>query len=66
MTGVQTCALPIYHDVGMFYFYKYSSFYDIKNIVPYEMDERFVQDIDNESDWEMAELKLRILRDIKL
>ena len=57
---------PMYHDVGMFYFYKYSSFYDIKNIVPYEMDERFVQDIDNESDWEMAELKLRILRDIKL
>ena len=30
----------------------------------YEMEEKFVQDIDNQSDWDMAELKYRILEEL--
>ena len=30
----------------------------------YEMEEKFVQDIDNQSDWDMAELKYRILKEL--
>ena len=28
------------------------------------MEEKFVQDIDNQSDWDMAELKYRILKEL--
>jgi len=31
------------------------------NTVPYVMDEIMVQDIDNESDWKMAEMKYKLL-----
>lgn len=58
---------PTYHDAGMFYWYRNSYFSLVKEhlflvkTAMYEMDEKFVQDIDNISDWEMAELKYRIL-----
>jgi pseudaminic acid cytidylyltransferase len=59
-----------YHDVGMFYFarkdvlLKEKTFLCANNCF-YEMEEMFVQDIDNESDWRMAELKYKILKEGK-
>lgn len=49
----------MYHDVGMFYFYK-SDKINSKNIVAYEMKEDEIQDIDTLDDWKMAELKYRV------
>ena len=51
---------PMYHDVGMFYFYKTEKMNSDK-IAMLEMDEAMVQDIDNDSDWQMAEMKYRII-----
>ncbi|WP_035779075.1 pseudaminic acid cytidylyltransferase [Butyrivibrio sp. MC2013] len=50
---------PIYHDAGQFYFYR---LYDCikwngSSYVPIIVPETEVQDIDNMSDWEIAELK---------
>jgi len=51
-----------YHDVGQFYCFKIDSYKRSKklmvgNIIPYVVDETEVQDIDNESDWKIAEIK---------
>lgn len=54
---------PMYHDVGMFYFYKTEKMNSDK-IAMLEMDETMVQDIDNESDWRMAETKYRIMHNV--
>lgn len=54
---------PMYHDVGMFYFYKTEKMNSDK-IAMLEMDEAMVQDIDNESDWRMAETKYRIMYNV--
>lgn len=54
---------PMYHDVGMFYFYKTEKMNSDK-IDMLEMDETMVQDIDNESDWRMAETKYRIMHNV--
>ena len=54
---------PMYHDVGMFYFYKYNKL-DSQKIAMYEMDESSIQDIDTEDDWKMAELKYKVLRNV--
>lgn len=54
---------PMYHDVGMFYFYKYDKL-ESQKIVMYEMDESSIQDIDTEDDWKMAELKYKVLRNV--
>ena len=51
---------PMYHDVGMFYFYKTNKMTSSK-IAMYEMDESFVQDIDTLDDWKMAELKYKVI-----
>ncbi len=53
---------PIYHDCGQFYFWKTSVFQsDVSTrIVPFILPEEEVQDIDNLSDWNLAELKYRI------
>ena len=53
---------PWYHDVGQFYVFRTEAFEHNKklmvgNILPYEVDELEVQDIDNESDWKIAEIK---------
>jgi N-acylneuraminate cytidylyltransferase len=53
---------PMYHDVGMFYFYQ-SDKLTGSQVVHFEMDEQFVQDIDNESDWQLAEIKYKILQE---
>ena len=57
---------PIYHDCGQFYFCacdslnKYGSLIT-PNAVPFIIPEERVQDIDNKSDWAIAEAKFRVL-----
>lgn len=60
--------MPTYHDCGQFYCMKTESFlrqkklfaeYTIAMIIP----ESEVQDIDNEEDWKLAEMKYRILHE---
>ncbi|MDR0964072.1 MAG: pseudaminic acid cytidylyltransferase [Clostridium sp.] len=53
-----------YHDVGQFYFLRTSAFLQnrrlmVGKILPYEVSELEVQDIDQETDWKLAELKYR-------
>lgn len=57
----------MYHDCGQFYFCRTEAFLKYRTMVtpdtvPFEMPEEEVQDIDNLSDWEMAELKYRMLK----
>lgn len=59
--------MPAYHDAGQFYWLKVESFMKQKllfteNTVPLIIQESEVQDIDNEEDWNMAELKYKILK----
>ncbi len=59
---------PFYHDAGQFYCLKVKSFEEqkslfMKNTCSYVRDEMEVQDIDNMSDWKLAELKYRMLTD---
>ncbi|MCR4599546.1 MAG: pseudaminic acid cytidylyltransferase [Acetatifactor sp.] len=55
-----------YHDVGQFYFFRVPNFKENKrlmvgNILPLEVPETEVQDIDNLTDWQIAEMKYRLL-----
>ena len=56
---------PLYHDAGQFYFHKASVFDDDNTqnskIIPFELEETEVQDIDNITDWHLAELKYKFL-----
>ncbi len=59
--------LPAYHDCGQFYFFKTRRFLETHdllgdNTVPIELPESEVQDIDTEEDWEIAEMKYRIIQ----
>ena len=52
----------MYHDCGQFYCFWTEKFRETKNLImgktlPIEVAELEVQDIDNEQDWELAELK---------
>ena len=57
---------PLYHDAGQFYlaradaFARCPRFYG-DHILPYELPELEVQDIDTLSDWEIAEFKYQLL-----
>ncbi|WP_104384611.1 pseudaminic acid cytidylyltransferase [Sphingobacterium sp. HMA12] len=56
---------PIYHDAGQFYFFLIKQFEARDSImsdraVPLIRSELDVQDIDNESDWMIAELKMKL------
>lgn len=58
---------PMFHDVGMFYFTKIEHFLAsgllVDGKISYiEMPETHVQDIDTQSDWELAEMKYRIIK----
>jgi len=59
--------LPLaFHDCGQFYFFRTDLFWVNKKIftdftVPFEMPESEVQDIDNEEDWKIAEIKYTFL-----
>lgn len=54
---------PIYHDCGQFYIYDAAVFMGEKEgngkILPLIMPEEETQDIDNESDWNLAEIKYK-------
>ena len=56
-----------YHDVGQFYCFNIEAFKKNRklmkgDILPYIVDETEVQDIDNESDWKIAEIKYEKLK----
>lgn len=56
-----------YHDVGQFYVFKTNAFCKnrklmLGDILPYVISEKEVQDIDTQTDWEIAEIKYKILR----
>ena len=52
---------PYYHDCGQFYMYQTESFLNKDQrewkLAPIIMPEMEVQDIDNEEDWKIAEIK---------
>ena len=54
----------IYHDCGQFYFWDVDAYVNnttgIWNTVPYVMPEEETQDVDNESDFRIAEMKYRV------
>lgn len=55
----------LYHDCGQFYFYRIKDYLQTKGqysegIYPLLLDEMEVQDIDNETDWKLAELKYQL------
>ena len=56
---------PVYHDCGQFYFYRVREdlSFLVDSYAPLIMDERMVQDIDNESDWQIAEMKYRLYKE---
>lgn len=58
---------PTYHDAGQYYWYRVSAFMENPNIltqcpIPIITPEIGVQDIDTEEDWELAEMKFRLLK----
>ena len=60
----------IYHDVGQFYVFNVEKFREAKRLVTKNtgaivIDELEMQDIDNEVDWKLAELKYRLLQEKK-
>lgn len=60
----------IYHDCGQFYVLNTEAFKQSKNLVTkntgaIEISELEMQDIDNEIDWKLAELKYQLLRERK-
>ena len=58
---------PTYHDAGMFYFCRSAAFranggsLKTHTTAMFELPDSRVQDIDNESDWRLAELKFQLL-----
>ncbi|MEM2111594.1 MAG: hypothetical protein QXX08_06925 [Candidatus Bathyarchaeia archaeon] len=58
---------PTFYDVGQFYFFRVASILDKKslltnNISVFSVSELEANDIDDEEDWIIAELKFRWLR----
>jgi pseudaminic acid cytidylyltransferase len=58
---------PLYHDCGQFYWGKVSAFFKNQNVLfnhtlPYFVSELEAQDIDNESDWALAEAKYCLMK----
>lgn len=56
----------LYHDCGQFYLFKIKKFLEKRMLLsdrtmPLIMKEKMVQDIDNEEDWQIAELKYTFL-----
>ena len=60
---------PMYHDAGQFYCMNVQAFLEQKKVImnntrPYIQDEINVQDIDTVEDWEIAEVKYKVLHKI--
>lgn len=61
---------PHYHDAGQFYVFRTAAFRRTGrvmtgNILPYVVSELEVQDIDNLTDWQIAEMKYRLMQEEK-
>jgi pseudaminic acid cytidylyltransferase len=61
---------PAYHDCGQFYFLKTSSLLEQKVLypkytLPIIVPESEAQDIDNEEDWKIAEVKFKMIKGFK-
>ncbi|MBE6553507.1 MAG: pseudaminic acid cytidylyltransferase [Ruminococcaceae bacterium] len=57
---------PLYHDCGQLYFYNKKDFekgdkHVFKKIFPMYIPETEVQDIDNDTDWAIAEIKYKLM-----
>lgn len=57
-----------YHDCGQFYCYDVEKYRSTRGqldagILPYEISELEVQDIDNDTDWKLAELKYTLMKE---
>ena len=57
---------PAYHDAGQFYWFKVKEFLENKNLITnktafIDVSELNSQDIDNEEDWKIAEIKYKII-----
>lgn len=57
---------PHYHDAGQFYFFvpdrlRVTGSLLSGNVLPFPLSEMEVQDIDNETDWQLAELKYKLI-----
>jgi len=57
---------PIYHDAGQFYFVKTNVFYEEKTLwcrrtAPLILSELEVQDLDTLTDWQLAEMKYKLM-----
>lgn len=62
---------PLYHDCGQFYVAKVDAFLRYQQLLtsktyPMILPEEEVQDIDNESDWKIAEIKYQLMHCKKL
>lgn len=61
---------PVYHDAGQFYCVNVERFVEKQSLIMPNsqgimLEDLMVQDIDNESDWEMAEFKYRYLHELR-
>jgi N-acylneuraminate cytidylyltransferase len=61
---------PTYHDAGAFYFFKTQHFMQMGSMWSGKMGVNIIpsiriQDIDNESDWKLAELKYELIQSLK-
>lgn len=59
---------PHYHDAAQFIFFRTESLKTnrrllVGNMLPFEIDEMQVQDIDTEEDWKIAEMKYRMVKE---
>tara|TARA_R110002020_G_scaffold139765_1_gene310811 strand:- start:2482 stop:3177 length:696 start_codon:yes stop_codon:yes gene_type:complete len=52
---------PAFHDAGMLYWMKYNEGLKGDNKYGFEISEDCAQDIDNETDWKLAELKFKLM-----
>ncbi len=59
---------PLYHDAGQYYFWNVGKFLKgtIEHKVPLVLTDLEVQDIDNMEDWNLAEIKYRMMKDNSL
>jgi len=55
---------PTFHDAGLFYWGTVNKGFGGNKWGGIEIDENYCQDIDTESDWELAELKFRMLHEV--
>ncbi len=58
--------MSVYHDCGQYYFLRVDSLFDQpilypKNTIPIITTELEMQDIDNETDWKLAEIKYQMM-----